>query len=451
MLLLAFCLVLGYYALPTTATAATADETDSGEGGGWDSYLGEQEEESDSDKKEDGKKVDKKKGKKSKSEEEEDEEEEEGEDKEKKDEKGAETTAEGGKTEPEAVPPTSLQKELAEDVKSDGQQPAAAEKKADIEVEKKAEPALEVVAGSEAMPDQSKDKRPYSLSFSLGNSMGMGVFAPNVNTGTFVTSLGVNGSYRLQKNISVGMGFSVYKSLINSYVTHTTYPKELEYSDVSLSASWGKFYQDSWSGVSFSGNAGLKLPISIESRHQGLLFALSAGVNAIRKFWEINCSYAFSFKKNFHRWTAAQVPNQYYIPPSPILEWNDPELVLNRFQPQRYNNSSFSFSNRFSASYGFMEKFSFSISFGLAHAFKYSKPIDEFSVEDADSVGRTDIMMGGLNLNYAAYDNVSLSFGASTAQAPYYRDNTGIRFPFFDFVSTADNLTSLYLNLTYTY
>mgnify|MGYP001570243132 FL=1 len=89
----------------------------------------------------------------------------------------------------------------------------------------------------------------------------------------------------------------------------------------------------------------------------------------------------------------------------------------------------------------------------ITNSFAYNSfAIDETSGTGASAGrGQRDTTWGTIDLSYSLTDNWGLSFGVTSYQSAKTSDGQSIRFPFFDFRSFADNNTSFYFDVRYTF
>ena len=192
------------------------------------------------------------------------------------------------------------------------------------------------------------------------------------------------------------------------------------------------------------------LPTSTISRYETLIMGLMARWAFFRSFGPIVLAYGGSFRTNFHQYQ------------SPVLDPGEDPMIYARLGGAddmrgsnvaiAGNNVSFAIQNALSVSYVPLPNFSLSFSYGLANAWTYKTyPKDDMSSPYADGGrGQRDTAFGGLDLWYRFDQRFSLSGGVFTSASPKTDDNQSYRFPFYDFTSTASNLTTFYLALTVT-
>lgn len=198
--------------------------------------------------------------------------------------------------------------------------------------------------------------------------------------------------------------------------------------------------------VSFLGL--VALPTSKGSQYQTRYLRLDGAGNLTRGFGPVSLTYQLRFQKNFNRYTNAVVDFD-KLAESPIARDGGAENLPNSLVAVGLENFSFTIRNTMLASISLPKGFSMQLVYVLLSNFGYlNHPTDDMSSTNA-TAGRAhlDLQFGQVALNYAAAPWVT-SLQVSTFSSPYTRDGQGVRFPFFDFRSTTDNLTTISLGVT---
>jgi hypothetical protein len=193
------------------------------------------------------------------------------------------------------------------------------------------------------------------------------------------------------------------------------------------------------------------LPTSKVSQYETLVLGALGRVLLTRAFGPIVITYLSVFRKNFHRYESPVID----APGSGTLysrAGGNEDLRGSSVAVPGSNNVSYVFQNLLNVSYVPLPDLAISLYYGLANARTYhSYPRDEHSSVHAEAGrGRRDSAFGGLDIWYRFNQRFSLSTGVSTSASPRTEDNKSFRFPFYDFTSTASNLTLFYLALTVT-
>lgn len=258
----------------------------------------------------------------------------------------------------------------------------------------------------------------------------------------------------------------------------TTYANQLELSDLGARISYsGLKWEDL--GLNLGLNAGYNLPISLASRNQGSLGAMSIGS---RLGWadkpsgfSAYGSGGFGYNPIIHE-LAGRVNNSEGVP------YNDRALgpttpVTCNLRPGEANSACLSgvwpsgFSWRIGLGGGYTPtildgKLSVSADLGYSQSISsYVAPTDGTTVgsdgtvyDNADLVGEHAVGVaprqgtsGNIGVSYAATDWFVATLGAQSGQPFLNARGDGIRFPFWDFTSTANNFSSIYLDTNFSF
>jgi len=191
-------------------------------------------------------------------------------------------------------------------------------------------------------------------------------------------------------------------------------------------------------------------PTSTLSRYETLVLGALGRWALFRSFGPLVVAYGGSFRKNFHRYEGPVIDPGHA--PRLFSRVGGAEDLRGSSVAIAGNNVSFSLLNALSVSYVPRSNLSFSLSYGLSQAFTYARyPRDALTSPHADpGRGRRDVGFGGAEAWYRFDPRFSLSAGVFTSASPKTEDNQSFRFPFYDFKSTASNLTLFYLAVTVT-
>lgn len=191
-------------------------------------------------------------------------------------------------------------------------------------------------------------------------------------------------------------------------------------------------------------------PTSKVSQYESLLLGAFGRWAFFRSFGPVVLAYGGSFRKNFHRYASPSIdPGGAARAYSRI---GGAEDLRGSNVAIAGNNVSFAFLNALFVSWVPRADFSLSLSYGVSQAFTYTRyPRDENTSPNADpGRGRRDTAFGGLEAWYRFDQRFALAGGFFTSANPKTEDNQSFRFPFYDFKSTASNLTLFYVYLTVT-
>jgi hypothetical protein len=328
-----------------------------------------------------------------------------------------------------------------------------------------------------AAADKPKpDPFPLHGSASLTQQLGSATFVMTPYNPTFGSSLTLAPYATLTKDWTLSLQQVIGIEWTRS--EGTTYANQLELSDLNARVSYsGLKWEDL--GLSLSLNAGYNLPISLASRNQGSLGATSLGS---RLGWSDKPtgfsaygSGGVGYNPVIHE-LAGRVNNAKPVP------YNDRALgpttpVTCNLRPGEANSACLSgvwpsgFSWRVGIGGGYTppvldSKLSFSVDLGYSQAISsYIAPTDGTTVgsdgteyQNADLVGEHAVGIaprqgtsGNIGASYQVNDWFVATLGAQSGQPFLNARGDGIRFPFWDFTSTANNFSSIYLDTNFSF
>lgn len=308
---------------------------------------------------------------------------------------------------------------------------------------------------------QAKNKFPVSATVVYDNSLGVGTFVANeyARNPSWSMSLSLRPSLTLWEKLRLSLRADVVKNLTTSYqgnanadASAESYMRQLTVSDLMLIASYPEIYKEPITGIGIGANLTAYAPVSMLSRSTNQVLALRPGV-AVSWAWEgLSLGYSFFFRKNFNTTTnvthdLSYLPNSLQYRPGGPEDMGGGEIAIGELR-----NTSHMVYNGFEAGYTFFDVLTATASLTVVNSFKYTQPLsDEYSSPYARASGQTDLTMGALDLSYQAWEHLGFSIGISSLQPAFTSDNKYLRFPFFDFVSTADNYSALYFDVVGTF
>ena len=201
-------------------------------------------------------------------------------------------------------------------------------------------------------------------------------------------------------------------------------------------------------GIKLSFLSVISLPTSKIAQYQTRLGIVALAANFRRALGPITLTYQLRFTKNFHRYSNAVVDNSLGL--AEMARGGGVEQVSDSQVATSFNNFSFNIRNAIIANIPGPGKLSFQALWILINNFRYyDAPQDEFtSVNAQGGRGRLDLSFAQVQANYVFGGGYIGSFNISTFSTPKTSNNKYFRFPFFDFRSTPDNLTTVGLSLT---
>jgi hypothetical protein len=327
---------------------------------------------------------------------------------------------------------------------------------------------------------------PLNMFLSISHSMGQGTFLLNPNTdASSAHGLENNGVLDYSSNPTVssfGSATIIAKlSAIKATLLFnqsfqmewtqsdaTTNPYQPVYFDPATRVLWGTV----WKGFMIQYGPGMSIPLSMASRFAGYQTRVSMRLGALRNFgkWQMNMSVQpganlynpdalgkVSDAKDYNDRRLKTVN-----PANCILRENTDlaNYACNGATPNLYT-----LGGRGTLFYNGIKNWSLGGSFSANYGWNlYDAPLDyqtpiwrsvdgmsDSSATAATSNGGRDYTMstsGGLSATYII-KNLYVTLGTSSGQSLWTADGQGWRFPYWDFVSPANNLSSVYVDTSW--
>lgn len=310
---------------------------------------------------------------------------------------------------------------------------------------------------AEVTEENPKAKLPVSAVLVYDNGLGLGAFvanegARNVDWNMSVSlrpSLTLFDKLKLTLRVDVAKPMTTtYQGSVNADASASSLKRQLTVSDIMFITSVPEIYKEPVTGIYIGAGLTTYAPVSMLSRATTQVIAFRPHVN-VGWAWEgLSLSYALYFKKNFHRFTnptfnTAVLPDSLQFRPGGVEDLGNGEIADGTLR-----NTSHLIYNYAEVSYTLFDQLTASLSLFVINSFKYPLPLsDEFSSEYAKAAAQRDYTWGTLELGYQPWEHLSFSVGVSSYQPAFTADNKRLRFPFYDFVSPADNLTSFYFDV----
>jgi len=187
----------------------------------------------------------------------------------------------------------------------------------------------------------------------------------------------------------------------------------------------------------------------MNSRSASLISAVRPSLNVNWAWQDLSLGYSVSFRKNFHMYTnvvhaSSDLPLSLQYRPGGAEELGNGLIAEGNMR-----NSSHGLSNSFEASYTFFKTVTAAIGFYVNNNWMYTQPLsDQYSSQYAHAAGQSDSTAGSISLSYQPWEHLGFTLGMSSQQPAFTSDNKHLRFPFFDFISTSNNLSSFFLSVT---
>lgn len=317
-----------------------------------------------------------------------------------------------------------------------------------------ASPALAQTDPSEPLPE-NKDGTfaPYALTFKLESDVGQGTFVANQYArNAYVGWLAsIIPAYRPIEPLTLSLVLRVTQELTDS--DSDANAQQLLLDDVIARAGYTTGMIPVV-GIETRVIGSLYLPTSLASQYQTLVAGLGVSGLFSKSFFDghFSLDYLATFRKNFHRYASPALSVEDGEVPSAYSRAGGAEdLAGDLVSVGGANNVSFLIRNELSATWSpILDKLSFTISYELANSFTYASfEKDELSSPYADDgIGHRDATVGQIVAGYRLDRRFSFAGGIATAATPKSADNQSFRFPFWDFESTADNLTVFFVEAT---
>lgn len=300
--------------------------------------------------------------------------------------------------------------------------------------------------------DDGEPQAPFAISATLESSVGQGSFVAdeNVRNAYVAWGLTVVPSYKPNKQLRLSILAQVAQELTDS--DGDTARQELRLSDVQLRGRYAIATIPAVE-INVAAEGRLYLPASQASQFETLVAGTQARVLLSRELSDFEFGFVSAFRKNFHSYESPVLNIEDAPTPPPLhVRAGGSEDLAGSAAAVGGNNVSYSFFNELSVGYSPLRDLSFGISYGLSNAFAYaSYESDALSSVYADpGRGHRDLAVGSISCSYKLDSRFSFSGGVTTTAAPKTADNQSFRFPFYDFSSTAENLTLFFVDVTVT-
>jgi len=309
---------------------------------------------------------------------------------------------------------------------------------------------------SEAMVAETVDtdaaKSAFSALVVLDNSVGVGTFVEGSSQRpSYTVSLDMRPQWKLSDTDSVRLRLVVYSGVVQNVDSSTTTKNQVLLNDIE--ARFNRATKSNLGDIKLTLNpyAAVTAPTSLASRYATKVASVRGGYAVTGSMGGFSLTLDSVATKNFHRYTSPAVQNDDNVA---VMRLNGAEDLGDSLTAIGRNNIEWSWSNRATTSITLSDTLTLGVTYVFLKSWTYvSYPDDELKQEQADAGrGVRDLVQGVADLYWQSpVDNFALDVGVTSAQAPLTADNDGVRFPFFDYKSTADNYTSVYLSAYYSF
>jgi hypothetical protein len=308
--------------------------------------------------------------------------------------------------------------------------------------------------------------RPWQVFLTFEQTLGVGSFIkdPNVRQDNYGYNVTAAGTYKLANVLSGRLdafGQIIFdQQLTTSRTDGGPTPRRFYFRDIRLGVLGRGLLQEKTTGVIIGGNTSFDLPTSEPSQAADRYLRWNLSANVARMFsvgpGNLLVRFTEGFRKDFGR-AVAVYPSE-----------GDNCAVY----PLRYEgtcigtqgNANYAFTHSLSAVY-LWDALSMGLSLALVNQRNHylgnsDLSNTQFTEEDlvvsqnGGNAPWANQSVGSAFVQYGLNDYLSFTLGVASTQNPYVQRGTnskGIRFPFFDFESTANNLTQFFLDVNVFY
>lgn len=324
--------------------------------------------------------------------------------------------------------------------------------------------AIEALEEADATIEDAaeKDGKDWSISASLGSTIGQGTFVDPANDSEWAGLVddGDNAYDRVNLSLSLRPAYSFGDYSVSGSFGAVQWltaggganePGEFRIQDVGLSGGWAGYtipVIDTQVGAGLS----LQLPTSTFSRALNLIVGTSVSGSLSKTFFErLTLSYSLSVGKDFHEREDLTVDAE-DVGVENVL-FRSGEAVGGGQYAIGGVLTEWALVNGVSANVKIWEKLSGSVSYALIDSWTYDwENDDSFTAPLADTGrGHGQATSTGISLSYPVWEHISLSGGIATSQQPKTDDQKSFRFPFWNFDGAARNASAIRLSVTGTY
>ncbi|MBM4345730.1 MAG: hypothetical protein FJ100_20340 [Deltaproteobacteria bacterium] len=341
-------------------------------------------------------------------------------------------------------------------------------------VDAHAQAAAAAAAGLDAGPAVKKKAKPSAF-FPLTGSVAL---APSVPGGAFVTGEGsrpgldvtltLTATYAIMPGLNLTATQNVNKNLVTNADSGASRPYDTSISDTILNLGWSPRVSDGKGGTKgfkLPGGIGMSLgligniPVSRASKYIGRYTSLTPTLNLNKGGLlggKLLLVGGIGFLNNFNRYTQSSVePIGKDDVALAVTRTGGAEGLSNGNIATGANLTSYAVRWLGVANFQMSDRWSFGLTYLLFNGFRYfDAPQDQYTGKYARTGrGRVDTQWGiaALNYNFDAEGHWSGSLYTFTASPPFSADGKTYRFPFWDFRSTADNWSSVGLQVSHSF
>ena len=324
---------------------------------------------------------------------------------------------------------------------------------------------------SEVAGADEKDSKPWSVNATFEQWLGAGTFVKDAGAKTpaygYAVTLG--GSYKINDLLRASARIDFDQQLTTTHSDSGTVPRQFFFRDIRLGVSAASLYkEEQFTDISAGASASLRLPTALASQADDRIFGLVLAGNLTRVFDDLgpgNLTLKYSLSGRYNAG-----------PRAPDVDADESATVVGTCSRSALKedgscqlegaNIAGAISNTLSAEYVFLEDYSIGASIGISNSFYHrlnDSSLEGTGFEAADisssehssgGVLQSDVISTSIEAGYVLNDYVSFALGLATASNPfiYRRGNPNtLRFPFWDFNSTASNISQMYFDVNLSY
>jgi hypothetical protein len=232
--------------------------------------------------------------------------------------------------------------------------------------------------------------------------------------------------------------------------------RRLDWSDLRFVVQHDHLYK--FFGIEIGADGGLSLPTSIASQASDNLFTLDVNGQLSRQLGPLSINLGLGAAKFFPLNNAATLDaadvNNGATPIGHCPSFRQTNcILLSGFVPSWRISGDFSLSIEVPQ----IEELSAGIGVSYAYSSRHGREPDQFSSSQTDRDGvpivdgsnASDTTSGYFEVSYEITDRFTSTLGVSSGQPARTEDGRSIRFPFYDFISPANNYSGYYLSFSH--
>jgi len=298
---------------------------------------------------------------------------------------------------------------------------------------------------------EKKSGFPLSGSALLENSVGMGSFVENPDTGEmqmpyYSLILTLRGAWRLSEKLSLRGRFDVEKEITSSYATSTTERHQISPADMHFSLVHSELFADKeFTGIKLGGDLRLYFPTSRESRYASRIGGVSSRLQLSRGLGGFTFVVGSRYVRYLARYSHGVVPPYEEHPGQAPCGGVSVDSGTICGGSARVHTT---WIHDFTVGYDITNSLSVAAYLFIINRFSYAptEP-DELSSEYATGENQRDATWGVVDVSYKLNDWLAYSVGVSSYQPAKKADGQSLRFPFWDSESPANNFTTFYMDI----